>query len=335
MSRRFTQVDRSALDQVRDAAQRALAELLSGVDRVVILDAPFHRNFGDALILCGELTLLRRLGIAVLSVSDINTYAPVLLRALPADVVVLIHGGGNFGDLYPEHEQFRRRVLADLPDRRIISLPQSLHFVDEANIDACRRSLVAHPDLTLAWRDRWSFELAQQQFPGVRSVLMPDLAFGLVPWSPPRRTLRPVVPVSILGRRDGETSGLRRLADELGANRDWSLVTWEKILIRPVDRILGALMRRRGSIADRIRTRTLIRHASILAAAAARQVSSAELLVTDRLHAVITAVLLDIDVLAVHSLDHKLEHLLATWLPDAQVTVLESPQEALEIARNR
>ena len=330
MSHRFSQVDRQALLGVRDEAHRALAELLTVVRKVVILDFPHHRNFGDALIFCGEMTLLRRLGIKVVSVSDIDTYDPERLRKLPVDTVMLIHGGGNFGDLYPEHEQFRRRVLADLPDRRIISLPQSLHFLDEANIDACRRSLEAHPYLTLAWRDRWSFELAQQQFPGVRSVLMPDLAFGLVPWSPPRRTLRPVVPVSILGRRDGETTGLRRLADELGANRDWSLVTWEKIVIRPVNWVISALGRRRGRLADRIRTRAFIRHASILATAAARQVCCAELLVTDRLHATIAALLLDVDVLAVPSLDHKLEHLLETWLPDQQITILESALDAME-----
>jgi pyruvyl transferase EpsO len=281
------------------------------------------------------MTLLRSVGIRVVSVSDIDSYNPQLLRALPADTVMLIHGGGNFGDLYPEHEQFRRRVLVDLPDRRIISLSQSLHFVDSAGIDDCRRSLEAHPDLTLTWRDRASFEFAQTHFPDCQSVLVPDMVLGLVPWEPPRTTMRPRVAVSILGRRDRETTGLRRLADEAGLNRDWSLAWPEKIVIRPVNWVISALGRRRGELADRIRTRAFIRHASILGTAAARQVCSAKFIVTDRLHATITALLLDVDVLAVHSLDHKLEHLLETWLPDQQVTVLDSAQGALEIAKVR
>lgn len=335
MSHRFSKVDRQALRGVGDEALRALAELLDGVSRVAILDFPHHRNFDDALIFCGEMTLLRRLGIKVVSVSDIDTYDPERLRKLPVDTVILIHGGGNFGDLYPEHEQFRRRVLVDLPDRRIISLSQSLHFVDRAGIDDCRRSLEAHPDLTLTWRDRASFEFAQTHFPKCRSRLVPDMVLGLVPWEPPRTTMRPRVAVSILGRRDRETTGLRRLADELGSNRDWSLAWPEKIVIRPVNWVISALGRRRGRLADRIRTRAFIRHASILGTAAARQVRSAELIVTDRLHATITALLLDVDVLAVHSLDHKLEHLLETWLPDQQVTVLDSAQGALEFAKVR
>lgn len=335
MSHRYTQVDRQSLLGVRDEAQRVLGELLEGVSQVAILDFPHHRNFGDALIFSGEMALLRSLGIRVVSVSDIDSYNPQLLRALPADTVMLIHGGGNFGDLYPEHEQFRQRVLPDLVDRRAISLPQSLHFVDSAGIDACRRSLEGHPDLTLTWRDSVSFESARTHFPNCRSVLVPDLAFGLVPWEPPRTTLRPRVSVSILGRRDRETTGLRRLADEMGLNHDWSLAWLEKILIRPINWLIAALGRRRGRLADRIRTRAFIRHASILATSAARQVGSAELLVTDRLHAVITAILIEVDVLAVHSLDHKLDHLLETWLPDQQITILESALDAMGLVGTR
>ena len=335
MSHRYTQVDRQSLLGVRDEAQRVLGELLEGVSQVAILDFPHHRNFGDALIFSGEMALLRSLGIRVVSVSDIDSYNPQLLRALPADTVMLIHGGGNFGDLYPEHEQFRQRVLPDLVDRRVISLPQSLHFVDSAGIDACRRSLEGHPDLTLTWRDSVSFESARTHFPNCRSVLVPDLAFGLVPWEPPRTTLRPRVSVSILGRRDRETTGLRRLADEMGLNHDWSLAWLEKILIRPINWLIAALGRRRGRLADRIRTRAFIRHASILATSAARQVGSAELLVTDRLHAVITAILIEVDVLAVHSLDHKLDHLLETWLPDQQITILESALDAMGLVGTR
>jgi len=335
VSHRYTQVDRQSLLGVRDEAQRVLGELLEGVSQVAILDFPHHRNFGDALIFSGEMALLRSLGIRVVSVSDIDSYNPQLLRALPADTVMLIHGGGNFGDLYPEHEQFRQRVLPDLVDRRAISLPQSLHFVDSAGIDACRRSLEGHPDLTLTWRDSVSFESARTHFPNCRSVLVPDLAFGLVPWEPPRTTLRPRVSVSILGRRDRETTGLRRLADEMGLNHDWSLAWLEKILIRPINWLIAALGRRRGRLADRIRTRAFIRHASILATSAARQVGSAELLVTDRLHAVITAILIEVDVLAVHSLDHKLDHLLETWLPDQQITILESALDAMGLVGTR
>jgi pyruvyl transferase EpsO len=312
-----------------------LGELLEGVSQVAILDFPHHRNFGDALIFCGEMALLRSLRIRVVSVSDIDSYNPELLRALPADTVMLIHGGGNFGDLYPEHEQFRQRVLPDLVDRRVISLAQSLHFVDEAGVAACRRSLESHPDLTLTWRDSASFESARTHFPNCRSVLVPDIAFGLVPWEPPRTTLRPRVSVSILGRRDRETTGLRRLADGMGLNHDWSLAWPEKILIRPINWLIAALGHRRGRLADQIRTWAFIRHASILATAAARQVGSAELLVTDRLHAVITAILTEVDVLAVLSLDHKLEHLLETWLPDQQITILESALDAMELVGTR
>ena len=51
---------------------------------------------------------------------------------------IFIHGGGNFGDLWPEHQQFREMILQRYPDRPVIQLPQSIHFQDKANIAKVR-----------------------------------------------------------------------------------------------------------------------------------------------------------------------------------------------------
>ena len=41
---------------------------------------------------------------------------------------IFIHGGGNFGDLWAAHQEFRERVLERFPDRQIIQFPQSIHY---------------------------------------------------------------------------------------------------------------------------------------------------------------------------------------------------------------
>jgi exopolysaccharide biosynthesis predicted pyruvyltransferase EpsI len=72
-----------------------------------------------------------------------------------------------------------------------------------------------------------------------------------------------------------------------------------------------------------------------LAGAAARQVSSTDILVTDRLHAAITALLVGTDVIIVDSLDQKSRHLVDTWLPGDSVCLAASAQEALDLAVTR
>jgi pyruvyl transferase EpsO len=329
MSVRATLVDRSALSAVRAELDRCLRLLLDGATDVALLDIPNHCNFGDGMILSGELAALRRLGVRVRSVSDMCSYDPDQLRSLPADTVMLLHGGGNFGDLYVDHEEFRRTVLADLPDRRIVLLPQSARFVDQSLIEPCRRALEAHPDLTLTWRDRSSLEFAERQFPNCRSMLVPDGAFGLVPLRRPWWTFRERTDVLILARRDIEALGDRPLSVEASQSVDWENVRVERAQLRVIRSILWRLGRRDGELADRLRGRALRRQATIYTRAAARIIASAELIVTDRLHAIIAALLLDSDVIAVHSLDHKAEHLLSTWFPDERVTILDSAVDAL------
>jgi pyruvyl transferase EpsO len=332
MSERATLIDRKTLAAVGAEFDRCLRVLLDGATDVAILDFPNHHNFGDGMIFSGEFAALRRLRVRVRSVSDMRSYDPELLRSLPADTVMLLHGGGNFGDLYLDHEEFRRRVLADLPDRRVVLLPQSACFVDEDLIEPCRRALEAHPDVILTWRDRSSLEFAEEHLPSCHSMLVPDAVFGLVPFRRPPWTFRERTEVRILARRDLEALGDRPLAVEAEHSEDWANVRVERAQLRVIRSILWRLGHRHGALADRLRSRIFRSQAAIFTRAAARIVTSSELIVTDRLHAVIAAVLLDTDVIAVHSLDHKAEHLLTTWFPHARVTILNSAAHALERA---
>ncbi|MGJ3626683.1 polysaccharide pyruvyl transferase family protein [Sphingomonas sp. MMS24-JH45] len=102
-------------------------------------------------------------------------------RACP-DGPVFLHGGGNLGDIWPHHQRFRERIVAALHDRRIVQLPQSIHFdnADEAHRFANRAA--RHDDLTLYVRDRPSLAIARGLV-GLadRARLAPNSAFALGP----------------------------------------------------------------------------------------------------------------------------------------------------------
>jgi exopolysaccharide biosynthesis predicted pyruvyltransferase EpsI len=46
---------------------------------------------------------------------------------LGPDDPILLHGGGNFGDVWPGFQRFREQVIRESPNRRIIQLPQTIH----------------------------------------------------------------------------------------------------------------------------------------------------------------------------------------------------------------
>ena len=91
---------------------------------------------------------------------------------------ILLHGGGNFGDVWPEHQHFRNEVMTRFPGRRIIQLPQTVQFSSSAAAAETRKIVQAHPDFTLFVRDKRSQEQTRTLL-DVEPILVPDMAFCL------------------------------------------------------------------------------------------------------------------------------------------------------------
>ena len=178
-----------------------LHDLLPVHTRVALVNFPNHANAGDSAIWLGALASLQRMQVNVVYRASWATYEPSALRRALGDGVVLLQGGGNFGDLYPANQQAtRERVLTDLSDLRTIQLPQSLHFDDPANLEQMRRLCEGHGDFTLLVREEQSLAFAKEHF-AVPIELCPDLALAL---EPHHRVADPRVDVLHLARVDKE-----------------------------------------------------------------------------------------------------------------------------------
>lgn len=59
---------------------------------------------------------------------DYGNSATASLTPLDSNVVILLHGGGNFGDIYGSSQKFRKDVIELYPDNKIIILPQTIYF---------------------------------------------------------------------------------------------------------------------------------------------------------------------------------------------------------------
>ncbi|MGQ2965482.1 polysaccharide pyruvyl transferase family protein [Methylophilus sp.] len=168
---------------VIDAQIHKLEEILglfvNSGDHYALIDFPDHSNVGDSAIWLGEVILLKRLtGNLPSYVSDLHSFdADELLAKLP-EGVIFIHGGGNFGDLWPQHQVFRENIVSLFPDRRIIQLPQSIHFLDSNNLHRAVKIFNHHPDFHLLVRDQKSYDFAALNFKS-SLILSPDCAFGL------------------------------------------------------------------------------------------------------------------------------------------------------------
>lgn len=144
-----------------------------------LVDFPDHPNVGDSAIWLGEIALLHAVGVGDPAyVCRWDDFDEASFRAACPTGPILIHGGGNLGDIWPHHQHFREYLIQHFHDRRIVQLPQSIHFREEAHRDRFAALIDSHPDFHLHVRDTASLDLARRHF-HCPSTLAPDSAFGL------------------------------------------------------------------------------------------------------------------------------------------------------------
>jgi exopolysaccharide biosynthesis predicted pyruvyltransferase EpsI len=146
---------------------------------IALLDFPLYPNVGDSAIWLGATALAARNGNRVRYTATHASYnARALARELPAGGVIVVQGGGNFGDRWPAHHRLRERVVADFAGHKVVFLPVSVEFLGDGAAERSFALLGAHPDLTVMCRDECSFAEVDGHLPG-RAALTTDSAVAL------------------------------------------------------------------------------------------------------------------------------------------------------------
>ena len=299
---------------------------------LALVGFPNQPNVGDSLIWLGQRRWLERHGRAVAYVCDWRSYsARALARRIGSRGAILVAGGGNFGDVWPEWQTLRERVAADHPGHRVVQLSQSVHFRDPAGLERAVAALDAHPDLHILCRDARSLEVVRSHFRSA-SELCPDLAFANGPLA---RAGEPDLDLLVLGREDTE-----RVGERVTSARGEVLVTdWAESTVgarwRALQLLTGAWARSLGRTApgaaplawaweagarDRVRF-------------GRRLLSRPRAMVTDRLHAHVFAVLLGLPHVVLDTGYGKIEGFFETWTRESAVARrATSLEEALSLA---
>lgn len=276
-------------DQLVGELAHRFARMLDGVlpsGKLALVDFPDHSNVGDSAIWLGEMAYLRARDRRPAYYSAIADFDDAACRAAIGDGPILIHGGGNMGTLWPRHEAFRLHLLRTHRGHSIVQMPQSIHYADPAAAAEMAEAIRAHGQFTLLVRDARSLAFAEQHFDcAIR--LCPDAALMLG-----RQRRDPAIaPVFALLRTDHErAAGDAALPAGVVAD-DWlEEDAGQKRRLR-LSLGLGRLLTRdpmaqRAARQQRLAEWRLQRGLAML--------SAGKLVVTDRLHAHILSLLLDI-----------------------------------------
>lgn len=295
----------------------ALKPLVAGAPSVCLLDFPAHPNVGDSAIWLGALGALRSLGAPAPSYTcDAENYDRAALARAVGAGTIFFTGGGSFGDLYEKHMRLRERVVLDFPDNAIVQLPESVCFQRSESLARCRDIFNAHGRVTLLARDERSLATFRTEF-SAPSLLAPDLAFML---GALERTAAPSCDILWLKRQDDEDRWRGQVVAE---TVDWMQESQTRLI---------RLSKHVRQTADNSPARRMLdrRIQSLLYPHLARQrlarglalLSTAKVVVTDRLHAHLLALLLGIPHVVLDNNYGKLHDFIAAWTHDSPLVHL-------------
>jgi pyruvyl transferase EpsO len=204
----------------------------------VLFDLPYHTNIGDNLIWEGEIQFLKGLtGYRLLYSCSPATYH---YHKLDREIIILLHGGGNFGDVWHEIHQFKNTIISYYPRNKIIILPQTVHYDDKDILLKDSALFARHQNLIICARDRNSYDLLKKYFCSNVILLVPDMAFCIPPVQLHKYYGKPLNRNLFLRRTDTELNTYFNYANFIADKENTDISDWPSV---ETQTIYGFLLR--------------------------------------------------------------------------------------------
>lgn len=147
-----------------------------GKQDICLLDLPNYFNPGDQLIWEGEERMIKRMK---RKIRYRSSYYFFDASKITENMCILLHGGGNFGDLYTQHHNFKESIIKRFPKNKIIILSSTVHFSRMSRLRASAQIFSQNPNVTIFARDLNSLAILDKYFKNSKHFLVPDAAFAV------------------------------------------------------------------------------------------------------------------------------------------------------------
>lgn len=151
--------------------------------KVFLIGTPWHGNIGDQALVIAEKYILEMVykDFKIIEIPSM-IYNSCLSRIFGLNIknndMIFLQGGGNLGTIYIYEETFHRDIVTKYPNNKIIIMPMSIFFHnnDFGKIELKKSANIynRHKDLTIISRDEVSYNFAKKYFNKVNNILAPD-----------------------------------------------------------------------------------------------------------------------------------------------------------------
>lgn len=155
--------------------------------KIIYMLSPKHGNMGDQAIAYASIKYLKenfnKYQIIEVSREDTFKYYKAIKNILNKDDIIILHGGGNMGNLYIQEEAARRFIIDKFKENPIISMTQTISFTDDeighAELEKSKKIYNSNKNLTILAREDESYKKMKKEFKNVKIIKKPDIVLYL------------------------------------------------------------------------------------------------------------------------------------------------------------
>lgn len=155
--------------------------------KIFFMLMPTYGNLGDQAIAVGTLYYLSKYfpEYEIIQIDLKQTYKSfsAIKRVISNDDIIVLQGGGNMGNLYLYIEKYRRAILRVFKNHKIISMPVTATFTDDKpgtrQLKKSQKIYRKCKNLTIIARENFSYDYLKKHFRNNKILLSPDMAFFL------------------------------------------------------------------------------------------------------------------------------------------------------------
>ena len=221
-----------------------------------------------------------------------------ILKNVSQDAVILITGGGSIGSQWLLEEHFIRQIIKDYKQHKIIVFPQTIYYKnDEIGDKEKQESQKVYAEakkLYLCIREKESYEISKKLHPNTHILLMPDIVLYL----------------------DGNNKNEEKRKDEvlicIRSDAESNLKIETKIEIEKISRSFCKKLK----YTDTVEKRNIRKNErKIELINKLKEFSEAKLVITDRLHGMIFALITGTPCVVFSNYNHKVKGVYE-WIKD-------------------
>ena len=263
----------------------------------LIFNAPIHGNIGDHAIIYSEYKILEKLKIESFEIPTYQEkyYFDYIKNNIAKDATIAITGGGFIGSQWMMEEDLVNKVVETFKEHKIIIFPATIFFKDDAfgkkELEKSIKIFNNARNLNIFAREIKTYEFATKTYKNANVILIPDIVLSLEN-------------SNLNCEREGILLCLRKDVEGVFSQKDkdklYSIINMYDTNIRQIDTVVDYPIKpknRKKEIEKKL-----------------KEFSSSKIVITDRLHGMIFAVITNTHCIVLGNYNYKVKGVYENWI---------------------